>query len=544
MLRTGFSLRRRSIFSTCALLGLSMQFSAALAIASKPVVRDMYEVFSVGSRPSRTPAVSGTTIKHQVFFTDLEGSTSGWGTVDFRQGQPNAWNRVSGVHSCVGQAWWCGQTVLAHGDGYDNNWVQTLKTNTPINLAGSSGNVLTFKHRFQAEYGFDWGWVMVHDAAAGSAWDTLVSYSGNFGSSCGNASVDIPNSWTTRAQPIQLLFLFGSDLTVSASDSTDLFTGWSVDDVKVTASGNIVKFFDDMEGGSANWVASSPDPGPLWHVENSPGTSLPATCFFLSTNVWVPFQGFEFGLVPDFADAMLTSPPMDLQGVFVGTASALRLQFDDWINLPSANAVYWSLYIQGSADGVTNWTPWKNALNPLVFSGGTAQCVEGSFIDFNPYLTVRTGLQPGTRYIRLGFRLRDQKQTSEDGEVLRLGIGTEGIYFDNVGVYSVYTISGVEGVSEVPAGARASVQRVYPNPFNPRTTVEFSVPRPGWASVRVYDLQGKAVATLAQEEMAAGVYRVRWDGRAEDGRELSSGVYFVSVESGRSRASARLTMIK
>ena len=95
-----------------------------------------------------------------------------------------------------------------------------------------------------------------------------------------NASLPIPDSWTARPQPIQLMFLFGSDLEVSRSDSNDVYTGWSIDDVKVTAAGNVVKFFDDNEGTAANWVASSPDPGPLWHLENYPGTSVPASCFF------------------------------------------------------------------------------------------------------------------------------------------------------------------------------------------------------------------------------------------------------------------------
>ena len=511
--------------------------------AGKQVPRNMYDVFSVGPRPSQSPAAAETTIHHQVYFTDLEGSTAGWSTVDFRQGQPNAWHRLSGAQSCVGNAWWCGVTGLTYGPGYDNNWVQTLKTVTPINLAGSSGNVLTFKHRCQTEDAFDFAWVLIHDGATAGVWDTLALYSGNLGASCINASLPIPNSWTTRPQPIQLMFLFGSDFSVSRADSNDLYTGWTVDDVKVTATGGVVKFFDDMEAGGTNWLAASPDPGPLWHIENSPGTSQPSTCFFLSTNVWVPFAGFGFGQVPDFQDAMLATPPMDISGVFVGASTALRLQFDNWINLPAENNVAWSLWISGSNDLVT-WTPWHNALDPSIFYSLVAQCVEGSFIDFSPYYTPRTGVQPGTRFIRLGFRIRDGKPTDIDASMLRLGIRTEGVYFDNVGVYSIYTITGVEAVDGVPASTRASIRRVYPNPFNPSTTIEFSVPKRGPTSVRIFDLQGRALATLVRDTMSAGVYRVRWNGKTDDGRELSTGVYFASVASAGSHGSARLMMVK
>ncbi len=391
------------------------------AFAGKSVPKDMYDVFSIGPRPQQTPAVSETTIKHQVYFTDIEGSTSDWGLVDYRQGQPNAWHRVSGTESCVGQAWWCGVTGLTYGEGYGNNWVQTLKTNVPINLAGSTGNVLTFKHRLRSEEGYDWGRVMIHDGTASSVWDTLANYSGDLGSSCVNASLTIPNSWTTRPQPIQLMFLFGSDLSFSREDSNDVWTGWSIDDVKVTASGSVVKFFDDNEGAATNWVASSPDPGTLWHVENSPSTSTPATCFFLSTNLWVPFSGFGFGSVPDFTDAMVTTPQIDITGAHLATNSRLRLQFDNWINLPLNNGVSWSLWISGRTDS-TAWTPWRNAFDPIVFFGGVPQCVEGSYVEFDPYFTARTGLQPGTPYIRLGFRIRDEKPISDSGELTRLGI--------------------------------------------------------------------------------------------------------------------------
>ena len=533
----------RRYLSTLVLTSLFALIAAPTAFAGKTIVKDMYDVFSVGPRPSQTPAVAETTIRHQVYFTDLEGSNAGWNTVDFRQGQPNAWHRLSGTHACVGNAWWCGVTGLTFGDGYDNNWVQTLKTVTPINLAGTSGNVLTFKQRVESEPGYDWAWVMIHDGSASSVWDTLASYSGDLGASCINESLTIPNSWTTRPQPIQLMFLFGSDFSVSRSDSNNVWTGWTIDDVKITASGGAVKFFDDMEAGGSNWVASSPDPGTLWHIESSPGTSVPASCFFLSTNVWVPFAGLGFGQVPDFADAMLTSPPLDIGGVFVGANTGLRLQFDNWINLPEANGVFWSLWIQGSNDGVT-WTPWHNALDPIVFHGTVAECKEGSFTDFNPYYTPRTGLQPGTRFIRLGFRIRDEKPTDDTASLLRLGIRTEGIYFDNIGVYSIYTITGVEPVGGVPAVSRASIQRIYPNPFNPSTTIEFSVPKSGDTTVRIFDLQGKIVATLVRESKSAGVYRVPWNGKADDGRDLSSGVYFVRVEASDSFGSARLMLMK
>ncbi len=102
----------------------------------------------------------------------------------------------------------------------------------------------------------------------------------------------------------------------------------------------------------------------------------------------------------------------------------------------------------------------------------------------------------------------------------------------------------MEAVDAVPVSARAAVQRIYPNPFNPSTTIEFSVPTPGPATLRIFDLQGKRVATLVNEALGAGIFRVRWNGKSDDGRDLPSGVYFARVETRKSRASARLMMVK
>jgi hypothetical protein len=69
--------------------------------------------------------------------------------------------------------------------------------------------------------------------------------------------------------------------------------------------------------------------------------------------------------------------------------------------------------------------------------------------------------------------------------------------------------------------------RVYPNPFNPRTTVAFDMPRDAHASVTVHDLQGRLVRTLHGGVLAAGSHTIAWDGTDDAHRSLASGVYLV-----------------
>jgi hypothetical protein len=528
------------------LLGIASTSSAVPP--NKTVVKDMSEVFS-------SPAVSETTVTHQIFFTNFDAGAPGWGVVDFRASQPDAWHVVSGTHAINGNSWWCGQSGLAHGDGYDNNWVQLLQTAVPINLTGTNNNKLTFNYKMQSEPGYDIGWVMIHDASTFSAWDTLAYFSDNYGtSSHGSGNITILDSWTTRPQPVRLLFVFGSDLNVSATDSTGAYSGWSLDDVKITGQGNVVSFSDDMESGTAKWTAGSAHPGAWWHLEDGPTTTPPASsnCFFLYTSVYVPFNGSNYGTVADFTDAMLTSPPIDISNVFVNGNSSMKLQFDDWIDLSCDYGMYWSPWITGSND-LQTWTPWRNAIFPVVVcNAGSPHCSETPDEKIiEPYNTSRTGIQPGTRYIRLGFRLRDEKQVVAPDwtlpsplPMLRLGQTTEGLYLDDIGLYYTYTLSGVETVDGVPAASRAKLARIFPNPFNPSATIEFSVPANGPASIVMYDVQGRKVATVLRETMAAGVYRVRWNGKSDEGRELSSGVYFARLEAAGGRDTARLMMLK
>ncbi len=65
-----------------------------------------------------------------------------------------------------------------------------------------------------------------------------------------------------------------------------------------------------------------------------------------------------------------------------------------------------------------------------------------------------------------------------------------------------------------------------PNPFNPRTTVSFTLPSTGLAVVAIYDAKGQMVARLVDEALAAGAHTVDWDSRDTYGASMPSGTYF------------------
>lgn len=83
----------------------------------------------------------------------------------------------------------------------------------------------------------------------------------------------------------------------------------------------------------------------------------------------------------------------------------------------------------------------------------------------------------------------------------------------------------------------------FPNPFNPRTTVSYTVPSRGTVTVAIYDVLGARVTTLFNGARDAGAYSIEWDGRAQ-GAAVGSGVYFVTIEHNGAAQTKKMVMLK
>ena len=102
----------------------------------------------------------------------------------------------------------------------------------------------------------------------------------------------------------------------------------------------------------------------------------------------------------------------------------------------------------------------------------------------------------------------------------------------------------ISGAGETAPALAAAIDRIAPNPFNPATVVEYSVNQPGTISVRLYDLAGRRVRTLADGDHAPGFYQVRWDGRDQTGRLLPSATYFCRLEGVGLAETRKITLLK
>lgn len=83
-----------------------------------------------------------------------------------------------------------------------------------------------------------------------------------------------------------------------------------------------------------------------------------------------------------------------------------------------------------------------------------------------------------------------------------------------------------------------------PNPFRTRTVIEFCIPSDGLVSVQIYDLTGRCVSTLLDEDITSGSHQYSWNGRDESGNELPAGMYVVALRHTGSLMSERITLLR
>jgi hypothetical protein len=83
-----------------------------------------------------------------------------------------------------------------------------------------------------------------------------------------------------------------------------------------------------------------------------------------------------------------------------------------------------------------------------------------------------------------------------------------------------------------------------PNPFNPSTLIQFNLPGAAAVRLEVFDLRGRRVATLANNEYPAGIHAVHWSGRDDSGRPLADGVYFYRLRSDKLSLTRKMVLLK
>ncbi len=155
-----------------------------------------------------------------------------------------------------------------------------------------------------------------------------------------------------------------------------------------------------------------------------------------------------------------------------------------------------------------------------------------------PHSTSSPGSWPNNSGSALFFGIVDAAHPFTAVTFTNPRVSLDGFSFDEI-----TALGAVSGVRDAP-GVRQRLRQNHPNPFNPRTTIEYDLPGAGAVRLAVFDLAGRLVRTLIDASLPQGSYEVVWDGRDESGREVGSGSYLARLEFGGLVETVRMGLVR
>ena len=104
-------------------------------------------------------------------------------------------------------------------------------------------------------------------------------------------------------------------------------------------------------------------------------------------------------------------------------------------------------------------------------------------------------------------------------------------------------VTAVEGPGD-DGQARIGLHQAVPNPFSATTMIQYEVPQQALIDLRVYNVAGRLVCTLVDQQQPAGRYRTTWDGRDAEGRAVPPGVYLYKVRIGEAESEGKMVLVR
>ena len=121
------------------------------------------------------------------------------------------------------------------------------------------------------------------------------------------------------------------------------------------------------------------------------------------------------------------------------------------------------------------------------------------------------------------------------------GLFMNGFYIDAIS-FGLGQLGSLVGATDLPAPTRTQL-KAWPNPFNPQVNLEYTLTRPGLLQVEVFDLRGNLVRTLFNAPVSETSGNLRWDGRQDNGRPASSGLYLVRMTDPDNRTTSQRVVL-
>lgn len=435
--------------------------------------------------------------------------------------------------------------------------------------------------------GTDQGKLQIND---GSGWVTLntINWHSNFGSKWTERTYEISEY---AGQRIRLGFYLDDDHDYDNSNTSH---GWYIDDLQFSEGAMYHGNPERFENYAPNWMSSHG----LWEI-GTPETGPPSA--YSGTRCWgTNLDGnYQYGAydrlrTPPITLDNTTGLALRFQhwfsfGTYNGTdygVVSIRPEGGEWTEISihfNSQSSDWSQFTYGldeyagqtvqfsflivdvhnydNSNMGSGWyiddfeifgmsqgePPMDPFLFEVVISSGPAELsfphilenIEKVVIygspneDFIPSLGTRLTILPGT-----AMNWTDTDRPGWPATYYRVSI-VDNLGNESVPVEAVRPITAVPGQGLTPDAGQLSIQGASPNPFNPTTFINFTLPWQSMVDVEVYDLSGRKVADLLHQKLDAGLHKVQFAPR-----DLASGVFFARVSAGGQVQTKKMVLLK
>lgn len=112
-------------------------------------------------------------------------------------------------------------------------------------------------------------------------------------------------------------------------------------------------------------------------------------------------------------------------------------------------------------------------------------------------------------------------------------------------VYEVYNTGSPTSIAgSLPVNLNFELKQNFPNPFNPTTTIEYALEKPGFVSIDIYNIKGELMDNLYSGYRKEGTYREIWNGESKLGGKVSSGTYFYQISQEGRQETKKMILLK
>jgi len=335
------------------------------------------------------------------------------------------------------------------------------------------------------------------------------------------ADIDLPEQWTDAAGYYSFTGVPVDTIVTLLVDSLPGFTvagkrasTHAPAGTTITLHHELSSDVMDFEAGEEGFVADS-----LWSWGTPLGDAGPATGFS-GAKCWGVGMSADY---PDASFAWLTSPSYDYDITdTVAFYFCMHFWSETEAGFDGARVEFWNAFAgawqeRAPLEGYKD--PSLSGIGYLPGWSGVTGGWQGTVFDISD-------LQSSDVRVRIAF--------GSDG-----GVNGPGFWIDDLAFYTVAWPTDAQ-----PPGASGIRLAVFPNPFNPKATIFFSLPRRTPVELSIFDLEGRRVRSLADGVFELGEHRLTWDGRDDSGRESSSGIYFARLSGPASRKRAKLVLLR